>query len=86
MHPDAEAFIRAMSDHPKDDAYRRAFADWLQEHPDQIVEVLRFYVRLLWMNGYRTRFAGEPPPLPFAASEEVKWRWVAALGNWVESV
>ncbi|MBY0456711.1 MAG: TIGR02996 domain-containing protein [Gemmataceae bacterium] len=32
MHPDADAFLDAIFEHPEDDTPRLVYADWLQEH------------------------------------------------------
>src|SRR5687768_9512224 len=32
MHPEADAFLDAIFDHPDDDTPRLVYADWLQEH------------------------------------------------------
>jgi uncharacterized protein (TIGR02996 family) len=32
MHPEADAFLDAIFDHPEDDTPRLVYADWLQEH------------------------------------------------------
>src|SRR5687767_3394549 len=43
MHPEADAFLDAIFDHPDDDTPRLAYADWLQEHDE---EALAEFVRL----------------------------------------
>lgn len=32
MHPEADAFLDAIFDHPDDDTVRLVYADWLEEH------------------------------------------------------
>ena len=32
MHPEADAFLDAIFDHPDDDTHRLVYADWLEEH------------------------------------------------------
>src|SRR5262245_42394378 len=43
---DEEAFLRAISATPDDDAPRLVYADWLDEHSDPRAEVVRLQVRL----------------------------------------
>jgi uncharacterized protein (TIGR02996 family) len=41
-----EAFVRAIQEEPDDDAPRRMYADWLEEHNDPRGEYLRLLARL----------------------------------------
>ena len=46
MHPEADAFLDAIFDHPDDDTPRLVYADWLQEHgQEDYAQFIRLSIR-----------------------------------------
>ncbi|MCI0700834.1 MAG: TIGR02996 domain-containing protein [Planctomycetia bacterium] len=72
MHPEADAFLDVIFDHPDDDTPRLVYADWLQEH-DQ--ENYAQFIRL------QCAVAGEKP-----WSDEANRLWVeiGRVWNWLD--
>ncbi len=47
MHPEADAFLDAIFDHPEDDTPRLVYADWLQEHgQEDYAQFIRLSMRI----------------------------------------
>ena len=79
MHPEADAFLDAIFDHPNDDTPRLVYADWLQEHGEEpLAEFVRARCAIALLGNHQ--------PRPLQLREREKKAWEAIKNRWPEFI
>ena len=75
MHPEADALLDAIFDHPDDDTPRLIYADWLQEHSEEpLAEFIRARCAIALLGNHQ--------PRPLQLREREKKAWEAIKSRW----